>query len=109
MLVVWEPILLTDWGPPRTSTLSRISDGRVRQFWDPKHLVSATLKKMASQTTSGPAPERHERYYWDQALVFAPNVKWESEPRPSFWQGPVYRVIPGLETALSGTKVQTHQ
>lgn len=41
------------------------------------------------------------------ALLFAPNTKWENDPRPSFWQGPVYRVIPGLEAALANTEQQT--
>lgn len=100
MLVVWEPILPTDWGPPRTSTLSRISDSRVRQFWDPKHLISAILKNRAEQMPSEPQPDPDERYYWDQVMMFAPNVKWEHDSRPSFWQGPVYRVISGLEKAL---------
>lgn len=106
MLVVWEPILPTDWEPPKSSTLSRISDIRVRQFWDPKHLISAILKSRAEQMPSGPQPDPRERYYWDQAMMFAPNVRWENDPTPSFWQGPVYRVIPGLTTALSDA---THQ
>lgn len=41
------------------------------------------------------------------ALLFAPNTKWENDPRPSFWRGPVYRVIPGLEAALANTEQQT--
>jgi len=50
VLVVWEPILPTDWRPPSGSTLGRIPDGRVRQFWDAKHIVSAELKDRATRT-----------------------------------------------------------
>lgn len=107
MVVVWEPILPTDWEPPRSSTLSRISDTRVRQFWDPKHLISAILKSRVTRRPSDRQPP-NEGYYWDMALLFAPNTKWENDPRPSFWQGPVYRVIPGLEAALATTEQQTH-
>lgn len=100
MLVVWEPILPGDWEPPKSSTLSRISDSRVRQFWDPKHLISATLKKIAAQNPTEPKLDPGERYYWDLALLFDPNTKWETDPHPSFWQGPVYKVISGLSKAL---------
>ena len=39
VLVIWEPILATDWKAPSHSTLARIPDRRARQFWDPKHLA----------------------------------------------------------------------
>lgn len=32
---MWEPILPTDLAPPITSVLSRLSDRRVQQYWDP--------------------------------------------------------------------------
>jgi hypothetical protein len=88
--------------------LSRISDGRASQFWDPKHVISGALQKMAAQMTSGRKPDPREKFYWDMALVFAPHAKWENlPPPPSFWQGPVYRVIPALGTALEETARQT--
>jgi Glyoxalase/Bleomycin resistance protein/Dioxygenase superfamily len=56
VLVVWEPILATDWRQASGSTLGRIADGRARQFWDPKHVVSAELKDRATQTPPQPKP-----------------------------------------------------
>jgi hypothetical protein len=32
VLVIWEPILTTDWKAPSRSTLARISDRRAKQF-----------------------------------------------------------------------------
>ncbi len=104
MLVVWEPILVTDWGSPSASTLARISDIRARQFWDPGHLISNALKEMAAHRPSQPATNSGKGFYWDQAMVYAPHSQWERAPQPTFWKGPVYRVTPGLEEALSRSR-----
>lgn len=100
VLVIWEPILPTDWRPPNGSTLGRISDARAQQFWDPKHVISGALQKMAGQMSSEPKLDPGEKFYWDMALVFAPHSKWEDSPAPLFWRGPVYRSISGLAAAL---------
>jgi len=34
VFVVWEPVLPTDLGAPSTTTLNRLSDPRVSQYWD---------------------------------------------------------------------------
>ncbi|HEV2299452.1 MAG TPA: hypothetical protein VGR72_13160 [Candidatus Acidoferrales bacterium] len=58
--------------------------------------------------SSAPKVGRGERFYWDMAIVFAPHARWENvPPAPSFWRDPVYRVIPGLETALDKAVHQT--
>ena len=101
MLVVWEPILPTDWESPSRTTLDRISDPRVRQFWDPDHEISKAVGRIARRLPSGPAPNSSGGFFWDQALVFAPHVKWENDPDTSFWAGPVFEVIPHLAEALS--------
>lgn len=93
MLVVWEPILPTDWRAPSGSTLARMPDSRVRQFWDPNHEVSKVLSRIEK-------PDPGERFHWDEAIVYAPHSQWRDAPKSLFWQGPVYRVIPGLEKAL---------
>ncbi len=37
----------------------------MRQFWDPKHLISGTLESIAAQTTSEPKPDPRKRFYWE--------------------------------------------
>jgi hypothetical protein len=101
VFVVWEPILVTDWGAPSGSTLARISDARARQFWDPNHEVSVALEKMAREITPAPRPNSGRGFYWDMAIVFAPQARWENDPPPLFWRGPVYQIIPALEGSLS--------
>lgn len=99
VLVVWEPILATDWQPPSGSTLGRVSDARAQQFWDPHHEVSKALSRMAGLMSYKPRPNS-KGLYWDEAIVYAPHSKWEDRPVPLFWQGAVYQVIPGLTTAV---------
>jgi hypothetical protein len=40
VLVVWEPILRSDWSRPTRPVLARISDPRAKQFWDKDHLIA---------------------------------------------------------------------
>jgi len=103
VLVVWEPILATDWRPPGGAALGRISDGRARQFWDPGHLVAAALNEIAKQKPPEPEPGCciQKGFYWDEAILYAPREHWKDAPTSFFWNGPVFRIIPGLEKALA--------
>ncbi|MFZ3329073.1 MAG: hypothetical protein WA197_00465 [Candidatus Acidiferrales bacterium] len=101
-LVVWEPILATDWKSPSGSTMARISDKCVRQFWDPEHDVSGALNEIAKQTSSEPRPDCcvQKGIHWDEAILYAPHAHWKDQPAAVFWNGPVVKAIPGLEKAL---------
>jgi hypothetical protein len=103
VLVVWEPILATDWRPPGAVALGRISDGRARQFWDPVHLVAAALNEIAKRKPPQPEPACcvHKGFYWDDAILYEPDAHWRYAPESVFWNGPVFRIIPGLEKALA--------
>jgi len=103
VLVVWEPILPTDWRPPSGSTLGRIADGRARQFWDPKHAVSSELKDLATRTAPQPRPDCciQNGFYWDQAVLLPAGAHWKNAPTSVFWSGQVVRIIPGLENSFS--------
>ena len=102
MLVVWEPILPTDWRPPSGSTLGRIADGRARQFWDPKHVVSSELKDRASRTPPQPKPDCciQKGFHWDEAILYPAGAHWKEAPS-AFWNGPVVRVIPEVERSMN--------
>jgi hypothetical protein len=96
VLVVWEPILPTDWRSPTTGALARISDPRARQFWDPKHLVAQFLRK-----TAGERPPPASGYYWDLAAVYAPHARWGGKSVPAFWNGPVIYSTAGVQQTLT--------
>jgi hypothetical protein len=102
-LVVWEPILATDWRQPSGSTLGRIADGRARQFWDPKHVVSAELKDRATQAPPQPKPNCciQNGFYWDEAILYPAGAHWKDAQASMFWNGLVVRIIPSLEKSLS--------
>lgn len=103
VLVVWEPILPTDWSAPSSGTLARIPDVRVEQFYDPNHAISGKLKDIVAKREPGPQPNCCVRngFYWDEAILYAPRAHWTDSPASAFWDGPVVRVIPELEKKLS--------
>lgn len=108
VLVVWEPVIKTDLAPPTTSTLSRISDLRAMQYWDPDRALSAHLVSVARAEPSWVRPEDRERFVaddfivWDAAIVFPPGSRWDSTlPQPSFSGGPVVDNIDTIRAALS--------
>jgi len=105
VLVVWEPILATDWTPPGEVALARIPDKRVRQFWDPEHLVASALSEKAKQKPPEPPPACcvQKGYDWDQVILYPSGAHWNEAPASAFWNGPVVRVVPGLEKAMNET------
>lgn len=106
MLVVWEPILATDWRPPSGSTLARIRDQRAQQFWDTQHVVAAALRQVTKQKTSQLKPDCciQSGFDWDEAILFAPHTYWNDGLTPVFWNGPVLRIASALEKALTETQ-----
>jgi hypothetical protein len=102
VLVVWEPILPTDWRAPSWSTLRRIPDTRAKQFWDPYQVVAKELDRMANEKPGEWQASccRHKGLFWDEAIVYEPPAKWKEEPKPAFLSGPVLKIASGLERAL---------
>lgn len=102
VLVVWEPILSTDWRSPTRSTLARLPDLRVRQFWDKNHLVSASLKEIAAHHPPDPRPDCciDKGFYWDSVILFPPGTRWGDSASTKFWNGPVVKAAPNLEKSL---------
>ena len=103
VLVIWEPILRTDWSAPRPGTLARISDGRARQFWDPNHLVSLQLSRHRVANPGQQGPDCYQGLFWDDAILYGPQAHWNDMPVPLFWNGPVWKIIPHLEKVVPNT------
>ena len=94
VLVVWEPVLLTDVAPPTSGDLARCHDGRARQFWDERGLVSHALGE-----TEGP---RRNGVAWDYVAMYPPGVTWDERlPAPAYQGGPVVQVEPELRDRLA--------
>jgi len=92
--VVWEPVLWTDLGPPSTRRLASVSDARVAQYWDAKHLVSnwVTSSPWAAKEGLFTKGEKSSDKViaWDLILLF-PSGSCGSEtlPEPVFHGDPV--------------------
>ncbi|HKW88582.1 MAG TPA: hypothetical protein VJN21_07485 [Candidatus Acidoferrales bacterium] len=103
VLVVWEPMLPTDWRKPTTGTLSRISDARAAQFWDPDHLVAHEIERDDPPPSVLRKPQccEDDHTYWDMAIIYANGKAWSANaPAPLFRDGPIYKVWPQVETNL---------
>jgi len=103
VLVVWEPILPTDWTSPSGSTLMRIPDSRVKQFYDPNHVLSGKLNEMVARKPPQAKPNCCVRngFYWDEAILYRQQAHWKDDPSSDYWNGPVVRIISDLERTLN--------
>jgi len=90
VFVVWEPILLTDFGAPSTATLKRVSDLRASQYWDKGHLISRLLGEQDRSSV-----------VWDYIAVYEPGRLWDqAPPEPVFSSVPVLRAIDDAREAI---------
>jgi hypothetical protein len=94
-------MLPTDWSAPSSSVLRRLSDARVRQYWDPNHVLATQMKKDARP----PQPQQdccvRSGILWDLAAVYPASALWSDRmPNASMFNGPVVDVIPAIEEAL---------
>jgi hypothetical protein len=98
VLVVWEPILPTDWSRPSGMVQSRISDTRAIQYWDHDHLVAGELRH---QLSSEPSCCQREGILWDLAVLYGKQAQW-GKSSPVFADGPVVGAASDLEKKLAG-------
>jgi hypothetical protein len=107
LLVIWEPILRTDWGRPGAGVLSRASDRRASQFWDRDHLFANQLKHDLEAAHAGPICCEQDGILWDLVAVYPEQVRWEkSLPKPAYIYGPGVdsAELPGVLGELLGGK-----
>lgn len=102
VLVVWEPILPTDWSRPSRFVMRRIHDSRAIQFWDKNHLVAKQLRADLSEPQAASCSK--SKILWDVVAIFSKDAKWGSAP--AFLGGPVVRVTPEAEKHLILSRTQ---
>lgn len=96
VLVVWEPMLPTDWSRPSGMVQSRISDPRAVQFWDKTHLVAKELKQ---QLYSSQICCERNGIIWDVAAVYPKDIQWGSSA-PLFFGGAVVDIADSVRQKL---------
>jgi len=95
-------MLPTDVSAPVTGTLARLADRRVRQFYDPEHLVAARLGADARDPQPEPACCTRDSILWDLIAIYPPGSTWTDRlPPATTFNGPVVDVTAPLEEALT--------
>ena len=89
VLVVWEPVLATDWGAPSTASLHRLSDSRAAQYWDKDRLISKSLGEHDRKTI-----------VWDHIAVYPPGSTWKDK-KLMFADGPIVDVLAPARDAIT--------
>ena len=112
VLVVWEPVLASDLGPPRRSVRARLPDPRALQFWDAARAVS---KECVRAALAHPERLQHgetmtpDTIAWDVVAVFPPGARWDDDmPAPSFYGSTVVDAAPELGKVLAGPPPAAH-
>ena len=108
MLLVWEPVLPTDWGSPSPTLTSIIRDNRAIQFWDPDRKLSALLGgpgKREPLARSELVGFKMRDVIWDAALVYPPGAAWGSAA--DLLVAPVVRFPNELTGAIARYTIQT--
>lgn len=106
VLIVWEPVILTDIGRPIQSVRQPLSDPRVTEFWDEKRWLSPRMIERAAliaRAKGEEPPLGPDDIAWDVIAIFPEGTLWEDPfPVPS-WYGeePVVRSLGPVEEALS--------
>ena len=101
VFAVWEPMLPTDQSPPTSGALGRLSDRRVRQYYDAEHVLAKRLKTEARSPQPIPDCCTRQGVLWDLIAVYPAGVAWTDKlPVATFFNGPVVDAIDGFENAL---------
>ena len=105
LFAVWEPILPTDWSAPGALALKRLHDRRVRQFWDPNHVIAAAIKKVELSGALHPDCCERKGFLWDLAAVYPPGTRWgDLPPEPILLNGPVVDRVGDLDAIVTKAK-----
>lgn len=103
VFAVWEPMLPTDQSAPTSGTLARLSDRRVRQYYDADHVFAKRLQADARAPQPVPDCCTREGILWDLIAVYPAGAQWTDRlPVATFFNGPVVDAIDGLEKVLRG-------
>jgi len=102
VFAVWEPVLATDTGPPTGSVLSRMTDARVAQYWDPGKLLSRRILAASHTAPAFAIFSGQLEAAWDLAAVYPPGMKWAGGvPAPVYCGNPVVESLDSLRAHLT--------
>jgi hypothetical protein len=102
IFAVWEPVMFVDWQRPTTAALARLSDSRVTQLWDHDHALANQIEKDAAASQNQPNCCEAKNILFDLAAVYPAEANWSDRlPHPDVFDGPIFHVVPKIQSALS--------
>ena len=113
VLVIWEPMLATDWARPGSGVLSRIPDRRALQFWDKGHLFAQQLRRDLQASAGPPGSDasgaefcnqllERDGTLWDLLAVYPKGARWgDALPQPALMGCPAVRMTRQLEKSVA--------
>ena len=85
--------------------LKRLHDRRVRQFWDPNHLIASAIKKAEVSGALHPDCCERKGFLWDLTAAYAPGPRWgDALPEPVLLNGPVVDTVIDLDAVVAKAK-----
>jgi hypothetical protein len=100
-------MLATDWWSPSGRVLERLADRRVRQYWDPDHVIARRMKDDARAPQPEPECCVRSGILWDLAAVYPPGAIWSDRmPPAAVFGGPVVDIAPAVAAALSAPQTR---
>ena len=98
-------MLATDRRAPGTSVLDRLNDLRVRQFWDPSHIVAEMIKKAEATGQLHPDCCARNGFLWDLTAAYAPGARWNDNlPEPVLLNGTMLQNADALDSIVAKAK-----
>ena len=76
--------------------MGRLSDPRVAQYWDKKHLFAERLASRLKTDQGHPQPSCCNRHgiQWDEVAVYRQDTQWGDQlPRAAFLDGPIVHAL----------------
>lgn len=103
VLVIWEPVLPSDRGPPSEEVRAPLQDARVIEYWDEHRWMSPLVMQRAAliaRATGTPEPQPGA-IAWDFIALYPAGVRWEDPfPTPTWHGEPVIDSLEPVAEAL---------
>ena len=81
--------------------MRRLSDRRVRHFWDPDHLVAKRMARDARPPQPNPRCCYSDGILWDLAAVYPRGSVWQNvSPVATVFDGPVFDLTAPIDSSL---------
>ena len=104
-VVIWEPVLDSDTGPPAVDLITAFDDPRVTRLWDPKRVTSQAMQagvRAAPKDFIGAEKALEAEVMWDVVALHPAGQRWESSyPPPAWWDAPVVQALQELRGRIN--------